>query len=74
MAFNCSSKQKLELSDRVLIKMTIEIQLGLMGISGIILNSVVLVGVAGNARLGTTINKLLIWFQPAPSHIFMTTQ
>ena len=32
-----------------------------MGISGIFLNSVVLVGVAGNARLGTTINKLLIW-------------
>jgi hypothetical protein len=54
--------------------MTIEIQLGLMGVSGIILNSVVLVGVAGNARLGTTINKLLIWFQPAPNHVFMTTQ
>ena len=35
--------------------------LGLMGLSGIFLNSVVLVGVCGNARLGTTINKLLIW-------------
>jgi hypothetical protein len=32
-----------------------------MGVSGIVLNSIVLVGVAGNARLGTTINKLLIW-------------
>lgn len=35
--------------------------LGLMGLTGIVLNSVVLVGVCGNARLGTTINKLLIW-------------
>ena len=35
--------------------------LGLMGLLGIILNSVVLIGVCGNARLGTTINKLLIW-------------
>ena len=35
--------------------------LGLMGLSGIFLNSVVLVGVCGNAKLGTTINKLLIW-------------
>ena len=32
-----------------------------MGLTGIVLNSVVLVGVCGNARLGTTINKLLIW-------------
>jgi hypothetical protein len=35
--------------------------LGLMGLLGVLLNSLVLVGVCGNARLGTTINKLLIW-------------
>ena len=35
--------------------------LGLMGLLGVILNSIVLIGVCGNARLGTTINKLLIW-------------
>jgi hypothetical protein len=35
--------------------------LGLMGLTGLVLNSVVLVGVVGNARLGTTVNKLLVW-------------
>jgi len=35
--------------------------LGLMGISGFFLNLIVLVGVVGNAKLGTSINKLLAW-------------
>ena len=35
--------------------------LGLMGLTGVVLNSVVLIGVVGNARLGTTVNKLLVW-------------
>jgi hypothetical protein len=35
--------------------------LSLVGLIGALLNSLVLVGVGGNARLGTTVNKLLIW-------------
>lgn len=32
-----------------------------LGLLGTFLNSLVLVGVGGNVRLGTTVNKLLIW-------------
>lgn len=35
--------------------------LGLMGITGFWLNLIVLIGVIGNAKLGTSINKLLAW-------------
>ena len=32
-----------------------------VGLTGAFLNSLVLIGVGGNARLGTTVNKLLSW-------------
>ena len=32
-----------------------------VGVLGVVLNVLVVVGVHGNARLGTTVNKLLIW-------------
>ena len=35
--------------------------LSALGLAGAILNIVVIFGVTGNARLGTTVNKLLIW-------------
>ncbi len=35
--------------------------LGLMGVIGFWLNLIVLIGVIGNAKLGTSINKLLAW-------------
>ena len=35
--------------------------LAFVGLIGTGLNSLVLIGVGGNAKLGTTVNKLLIW-------------
>ena len=32
-----------------------------IGLLGAFLNGLVLIGVGGNAKLGTTVNKLLIW-------------
>ena len=35
--------------------------LSILGLIGASLNIVVIFGVSGNARLGTTVNKLLVW-------------
>ncbi len=63
MSRNCGSRQSYEdhipwtWQDGRLLALA----LSLVGLAGALLNSLVLLGVSANAKLGTTVNKLLAW-------------
>ena len=50
-----------EMLDSPTLGIVYAVILSVLGLVGAALNIVVIYGVSGNARLGTTVNKLLIW-------------
>lgn len=47
--------------ETTILQVVSALSLALVGVLGTVLNILVILGVLGNARLGTTVNKLLIW-------------